>query len=243
MNYIFIECLFISAVMLALLTVSVFSKRWKNVLFYLLLSTFAVGTISLICDTLFGISRTLYLLLPYSIFFIISIFYYGTLKSKSKPRKNEDIFKLESKKGTIEFYYPRDNFMVLGGAGSGRSYRVMDGKEVIYISLTELNTKEYYKGGMMLDDNVCPVTYRSYRIWAIRSTMFWYAIECDRKFYAFDIRKVVEQMRISIDFDFDWKVCLHRHEWMVDFVEKMNKSDYVIDVEVAIAIEALKLRL
>lgn len=57
-----------------------------------------------------GIAKTLYLLVPYSIFIISSYFVYGLIKPKSNPRKGEDIFKLESESGTLEFYYPRDNF-------------------------------------------------------------------------------------------------------------------------------------
>ena len=68
-----------------------------------------------------GINKTLYLLIPYSIFVTVSYFVYGLIKPKSNPRKGEDIFKLESESGTIEFYYPRDNFLVLGGAGSGKT--------------------------------------------------------------------------------------------------------------------------
>lgn len=76
-----------------------------------------------------GINKTLYLLIPYSIFVTVSYFVYGLIKPKSNPRKGEDIFKLESESGTIEFYYPRDNFLVLGGAGSGKTASI--GKPVL----------------------------------------------------------------------------------------------------------------
>lgn len=121
MNEIFVECLFISAIMIVLLAVNVFVKSWKNILFYLLLGILATLFISWIYEVFFGIPKTIYLLVPYFIFVVISLFYYNSEIPHLKPHKNEDTFKLKSNKGTIEFYYPRDNFMVLGGAGSGKT--------------------------------------------------------------------------------------------------------------------------
>lgn len=121
MNDIFVECLFISALMIILLAVNVFVKSWKNILFYLLLGILATLFISWIYEVFFGIPKTIYLLVPYFIFVVISLFYYNSEIPHLKPHKNEDTFKLKSNKGTIEFYYPRDNFMVLGGAGSGKT--------------------------------------------------------------------------------------------------------------------------
>lgn len=121
MNEIFVECLFISALMIILLAVNVFVKCWKNILFYLLLGILATLFISWIYEVFFGIPKTIYLLVPYFIFVVISLFYYNSEIPHLKPHKNEDTFKLKSNKGTIEFYYPRDNFMVLGGAGSGKT--------------------------------------------------------------------------------------------------------------------------
>ena len=122
MNYIFVECLFISAILIALWCVRLFSTRWKNVLFYMLLSFVTLLSVSWFFEVFMGINKTLYLLIPYSIFVTVSYFVYGLIKPKSNPRKGEDIFKLESESGTIEFYYPRDNFLVLGGAGSGKQH-------------------------------------------------------------------------------------------------------------------------
>lgn len=90
-------------------------------LFYMLLSSAALLFVSYFFELVIGITKPLYLLIPYSIFITISYFVYGLVKPKSNPRKGEDIFKLESESGTIEFYYPRDNFLVLGGAGSGKT--------------------------------------------------------------------------------------------------------------------------
>lgn len=89
--------------------------------FYILLSSAALLFVSYFFELVIGITKPLYLLIPYSIFITISYFVYGLVKPKSNPRKGEDIFKLESESGTIEFYYPRDNFLVLGGAGSGKT--------------------------------------------------------------------------------------------------------------------------
>ena len=96
MNYIFVECLFFSSILIALWCVKIFTKRWKNVLFYILLSSAALLFVSYFFELVIGITKPLYLLIPYSIFITISYFIYGLIKPKSNPRKGEDIFKLES---------------------------------------------------------------------------------------------------------------------------------------------------
>lgn len=129
MKNIFIECLVISSVMIVLLSIRIFNKTWKNIISYLFFS----AIFSIIISTLFfrflGVPISYYLLIPYLLFFVIGLFVYSREKTESKPKKGEDIFKLESESGTIDFYYPRDNFMVLGGAGSGKTASV--GKPIL----------------------------------------------------------------------------------------------------------------
>lgn len=124
MNYIFVECLFISSAFTVFLCIKLFSKRWKNVFLYLLICLFALVPISWGFEYFIGVTKTPYLIIPLLIFMVLSYFVYGIDKVKASPRKGEDIFKLETLKQTIEFYYPRDNFLVLGGAGSGKTASV-----------------------------------------------------------------------------------------------------------------------
>lgn len=126
MNEVFIICLFLSGILLGIIGMNLFEKRWKNMFFYLIVGgvlTYLTGKFS---PRFFVVDEKLMLLVivPYVIFFLVGYFLYGLSKTKSKPREGEDVFKLESEDRTIEFYYPRDNFMVLGGAGSGKTASV-----------------------------------------------------------------------------------------------------------------------
>lgn len=129
MNKIFVECLFVSAGLLLMIGINPFSKRWKNICFYSLTSVLISLFVAFIFKLFFAVNYTIYLLIPYSLFFVIRLFANIMEKPKSSPRKGEDIFRLECEEGTIEFYYPRDNFMVLGGAGSGKTASV--GKPIL----------------------------------------------------------------------------------------------------------------
>jgi hypothetical protein len=121
MNIVFVKWLIIAAALVPLLGVRVFKRKLINV------ATFAIigGLISLFILKLFSLffhhQNTLLSLCIYPIFVIISIYVYGIDKRKSTPRKGEAVFELGSDSGTIEFYYPRDNFLVFGGAGSGKT--------------------------------------------------------------------------------------------------------------------------
>lgn len=77
----------------------------------------------------FNIHPSLYLYCIFSIFFVIKYILKESVVEKSKPRKDEDTFILGSDSGQLEFYYPRDNFMVLGGAGSGKTASI--GKPIL----------------------------------------------------------------------------------------------------------------
>lgn len=136
MNLIIIECLFISALLIVLLGMNFFQKSWMNLLFYTIFGVISTILVARLFQHYFNVLDTDYLLLTYSLFFIIKLLASNAKNSKSKPRKNEDVFKLQSSNGTLEFYYPRDNFMVLGGAGSGKTASV--GKPIL---------EEYIKNG------------------------------------------------------------------------------------------------
>ena len=115
MSLIFIECLFLSACLIFLIGINPFVKKWKNLLFYTLVSIFFTLLVSFAFLHFFNIHPSLYLYCIFSIFFVIKYILKESVVEKSKPRKDEDTFILGSDSGQLEFYYPRDNFMVLGG--------------------------------------------------------------------------------------------------------------------------------
>lgn len=129
MKFLIVECLFVAATSILALGINPFASRWKNLCLFTLISMFFLWVISYIFKLFIGITYDTYLLIPYSIIFIIKLMINNKGKTKSAPRSGEDVFRLESADGTIEFYYPRDNFMVLGGAGSGKTASV--GKPIL----------------------------------------------------------------------------------------------------------------
>lgn len=128
MKWILIECLTISALFIFALCIRVFNDRWKNIVIYALLSTFILCFISTIFQRYWAIEYSVYLLLPYLFFLLISFTVYKN-RVESKPKKNEDVFTIKTENIDLEFYYPRDNFLVYGGAGSGKTASI--GKPIL----------------------------------------------------------------------------------------------------------------
>lgn len=121
MNEIGVECIFIISLFIFLLRVQIFNKRWENMCVFFLFGLLITALISAGFNRFFGFPYSPYLLIPYLIFSVISYFVYSLDKAVSEPKKGEDTFVLGSQKGEIKFYYPRDNFLVYGGAGSGKT--------------------------------------------------------------------------------------------------------------------------
>lgn len=115
------ECVLLTAILICLLQIKCFSKAWLNICVYILLGLIAAAIISVGCAALLGFPKTIYIFIPFVLLSFISYIVYSNSSNKSSPLKNEDTFILKSEKGDIEFYYPRDNFLVYGGAGSGKT--------------------------------------------------------------------------------------------------------------------------
>lgn len=100
-----------------------FNNRWSNIFIQLLLGFIISGGVPVILNIFYKLDYSIIIHFPYLIFCFASFYFTGYSKSNNnKPRKNEDIFKLYTNDGqSIEFYYPRDNFIVYGGAGSGKT--------------------------------------------------------------------------------------------------------------------------
>lgn len=120
MMNILVQCFIISSLLILLLTLRLFQKRWKNIIVYTLFSTLIVALVLIICQKWLGFVYSKFLLIPYLFFLYISFFVYKN-KIVSAKKKDEDCFVLYAEEKKIEFYYPRDNFLVFGGAGSGKT--------------------------------------------------------------------------------------------------------------------------
>ncbi len=129
MSLIFIECLFLSACLIFLMGINPFVKKWKNLVLYACGGFFLTLIVSYVFLCFFEVQLSFYLIAVFSLFFVAKYLLNESGVEKAKPRKDEDTFILGSESGQLEFYYPRDNFMVLGGAGSGKTASI--GKPIL----------------------------------------------------------------------------------------------------------------
>ena len=75
----------------------------------------------------------------------------GIKKPVNSPKKGEDVFILETNDGkNIEFYYPRDNFLVYGGAGSGKTASIGKPLIVIIPVITIISDKTVANIGLLI---------------------------------------------------------------------------------------------
>ncbi|NDV83422.1 type IV secretory system conjugative DNA transfer family protein [Bacteroides sp. 51] len=124
LNMIVIESLVMISAFICLLCIRPFGVRWKNVCTYLVLSYMGTMVIIKIFRRYLDVDPSESLFIPYFLFFVISIYVYGQGRSKTKPQKDKDVFTLLTENGDIKFYNPFENFLVLGGAGSGKTKSV-----------------------------------------------------------------------------------------------------------------------
>lgn len=120
MNTFFVGSLFFISLAILLLVIKLSQKKWINVLLYSINLTIVY---ILFYHYLYAHYDGYLCLMPsfFVIAFIMIALLWYNENPKSKPRKGENVFVLHSDKGDIEFYYPRDNFLVFGGAGSGKT--------------------------------------------------------------------------------------------------------------------------
>lgn len=142
-------------------------------------------------------------------------------------------FSLSSEKEEV-IGIPFNGIMALGGAGPGRQYRILHGKEAVCISLSEIKMQDHYILDSKVSDNVCSKNYSFCRIWPVRDITYWNAIGYKDKFYAFDIQEVVIKMDIHMEDyteELAMRTSLYRHDWLLDFMDKMQESKYIIDID------------
>lgn len=115
------ELIILSAIFLVMMSLTIFKRKWLNLLFYFIICICFSYIYSNIWFFYFGVSNFKFYPIILLAFLCLNLLFLQDKKTKSKPRKNSDLFELESESGTIKFYYPRDNFLVFGGAGSGKT--------------------------------------------------------------------------------------------------------------------------
>lgn len=99
-----------------------FNNRWLNICIHISFGFLISGLIPEFLDLILPLQKSVVLYIPYLLFCLLTMLITGNKKTVNSPKKGEDVFILETNDGkNIEFYYPRDNFLVYGGAGSGKT--------------------------------------------------------------------------------------------------------------------------
>ncbi|NDV83416.1 hypothetical protein [Bacteroides sp. 51] len=113
------------------------------------------------------------------------------------------------------------------------------GEGVIPLIRVDTQMPDYYSSDFLVDDEVEPVVYQGSRIWCIRESMYWFLLEQDMNFYAFDIREIATQSGIHIDAKtLDFIVTgMYKSKigWVVAFLERLEARNCRIDIGKSIA--------
>lgn len=91
---------------------------------------------------------------------------------------------------------------------------------------------------LIVDVNIPPVLYQNYRIWAIRDSEYWYAVEYKKAHYAFNIVEVAGKMNIPLDTSvMEIKErCIDREKWLIGVIKKMESCKFYFDIEKSVRI-------
>lgn len=130
-----------------------------------------------------------------------------------------------------------DSDFLYGGAGSGECiYHNKKGQESVRIELFHLINPDYSLG-MRLNDSVEPVSYDEVRIWCLCDKTFWYAIEFEKEYYAFDIRPLFTKIGFGNPVDEMMDINMNKRKWLLSFIKRLESSSYYIDVEYWVRLE------
>lgn len=121
-----------------------------------------------------------------------------------------------------------DSFLIPGAPGSGRAYHITNGKECVYIHLTKI---DYPKSDLPINDTTEPVLYNGYTIFCIQEKIFWYAIHCDGKLYAMDIRDLARELHFPDPQEEMREIIGRQKYWLYDFFKKIEDSPFFFDIQ------------
>lgn len=121
-NSVFVQFFIILTFLVVLFCWKPFLNRYVNIFTHIILGFLVCLIIPYVLKMSLGVAHSNIIYVPYICFCFFTIYITGSKKAtKNEAKKGEDIFVLETLDRKIEFYYPRDNFIVYGGAGSGKT--------------------------------------------------------------------------------------------------------------------------
>lgn len=121
MNQVVVECLISSSLLICLLRMKLFNKRWINMCVFFAFAVLIIAMIAVVFNRFFHFPYSPFICTPILLFTVIGYYVYSPSTGSGKAKKAEDVFELICEHGKILFYYVRDNFLVYGGAGSGKT--------------------------------------------------------------------------------------------------------------------------
>lgn len=93
----------------------------------------------------------------------------------------------------------------------------------VVVDLFKIDSKEFRISDWNLNNDI--IKYGEYRFWLMYECMYWYAIEVNSEYYAFDISEIISMIRFD---DSDQK---DKNMWLLRFIKCLESSEYFIDFE------------
>lgn len=134
----------------------------------------------------------------------------------------------EANTSVSNFKHDKSKFLVLGDAGPGRQYHMVNGKECIYVPLKKIEIKY---NTLLVDDNTEPVLYGKYSIFCIYGNLFLYAVSLNGAIYSFDIREIAGLAKLPDPQDEISFIIENKREWLEEFFKKLESSPFFFDIE------------
>lgn len=141
---------------------------------------------------------------------------------------NESEISPEANTSVPNFKHDKSKFLVLGGAGPGRKYHMVNGKECIYVPLRKIEMKY---NTLLLDDITEPVLYGKYSIFCIYGNLFLYAVSLNGAIYSFDIREIAGLAKLPDPQDEISFIIENKREWLEEFFKRLESSPFFFDIE------------
>lgn len=99
-------------------------------------------------------------------------------------------------------------------------------KIAVIVELFKVDSKKFRISDWNFNNDI--IKYGEYRLWLLYECMYWYAIEVNTEYYAFDISGIISTIR------FDNLEQKDRNNWLLRFIKCLESSEYFIDFESSI---------
>ena len=102
------------------------------------------------------------------------------------------------------------------------------GKIGVTVDLYRIDTKEFHISDWDINNGTRLIQYDSYRFYHLYECMYWYAIEINSEYYAFNISDIISMI------GFKDLIQRDKDAWLLKFIERLESSQYYLDFEKSI---------